>query len=361
MKRSGNSTVFMIAGLVLLSLVGSILYFTFRGSLVEVPTGHVSRVKTTQGFTGPVKKPSIFRLPSNWFGLNPSKAILAETSDHRVVENIPALYMPKDNLNLAFEVIGTFSVKEDEKMIEGLFERLTPKPTDDYYVELIDFTAVYSAYAQQALRTIAMEVLANYTIQEVLENLESVSKEVQDKVNQRLEPTPIAVRYCGLGKVVPPELIVKAQERAKEREIEIAKANATKAISLVKADADYQVGLKEQEIDLLEAETQVLADVVVSDAVSKAYIAQRSLRVLESLAKNPNASFLIPSAVFSEPSALLGLSFSGEETLPQTSAEREEKLKRAISLIEEAKKQVSNSPEVEAEISEVELGTESDQ
>lgn len=351
-----NKLVVAIAILALFTW--TVLFFSFRGNLVEVNTGYVARVKTSAGFTGPVKQPSIFRLPSNWFGLNPSKAVLAETSDHRVTESVPALYMPKDNLNLKFQIVGTFSVSTEEAKIQSLFDRLTPEKTDYSHIEVISFEVVYTAYAQQALRTIAMEILAEYSIQEVLENLERISVEIQNKLNVRLSETPISVRYAGLGNVVPPDLIVSAQERAKERQIEIAKANASKEIALVKADADYQVGLKQQLIELLEAETQVLVDLVISDAVSEAYIAQRSLRVLEGLAKNKDASFMIPTSSFSNPATLLGLSGRGMNALEQNTEEKEQKLQKALELIEAAKNQAAqNQTEQEEEVSS-EIGSE---
>ncbi len=168
-------------------------------------------------------------------------------------------------------------------------------------------------------------------------------------MNQRLANSPISALYCGLGKIQPPDLIVKAQEQAKKREIEIATANNQKQVALTKADAAYQVGLKQQQIELVEAETQVLSDLVISDAVSPGYIAQRSLRVLSGLAANPNVSFVLATRMFEDPGSLLGLSHTTLAQLKATTTDREAKLRDTLEKIENAKREAAEQLKQEAQ------------
>ena len=322
------------------SILVTIMFFAFRGELARVPNAHVGKIKTSAGFQAGLKRPSIFRLPSNWFGFNPTKLILSEVSDNKVSEKIEQLYMPLDKLNLTFEIVGTFAVSDTEEKIDSIYDRLPPGSAKDQgsSVMLISFEQVYTTYGQQAVRTIAQEIVAQYQITYVLENLDTVSAEIQKKVNERLASTPISIKYCGLGQVSPPDLIVDAQAKAKKREIEIATAQAQKMVNLTKADAAYQVGLKRQQIELVEAETQVLTDLVLSDAVSEAYIAQRALKVLDGFASNPDATFLLTTKVFEDPSSLLGLSKGSIAKLSENKVEHEKKLAEATALIESAKK-----------------------
>ena len=337
--RRGNAAAVIVAVLAAIALLWAILYFGFRGPVVKVPPAHVGRIKTPSGFLEELKQPSIFRLPSNWFGMNPTKLILAQTSDNRVVETIHQLFIPADKLNLEFEVIGMFAVSHEDAGIDSIYDRLTPSHDEkNPNVEVITFLQVYETYGQQVLRTCAQEIVAKYAIQHTLEKLDEVSHEIQAEVNKRLATAPLSCKYCGLGAVQPPQVIVDAQVNARKREIEIETANATKLVNLTKADAKYQIGLIEQQIELVEAETQVLSDLVLSDAVSEAYIAQRALRVLDNLAKNPQTTFLVSAKLFHDPASMLGLSSDTVRVLDQNKEERRAKLDEALRKIEEAKK-----------------------
>ena len=139
-------------------------------------------------------------------------------------------------------------------------------------------------------------------------NLEQVSDEIQKRVSARLVKTPLMCKHIGLGKVKPPDLIIAAQESAKKRQIEEDTAKAEKDVQLTLADGRLNVELLEQEIHLVEAETQVMSDLILSDSVSEAFIAQRALRAWQGLVNNPNATFVIPMRVFHDPKTLIGLS-----------------------------------------------------
>jgi hypothetical protein len=332
-QRSGLGILLM--GGVLL-LCGA--YFLFRGELVTVPNAYVGKVKASSGFQEGLKGPSIFRLPTNLFGMNPTKLVIAEVSDNKVSEDVQNLFMPTDKLNLTFQIIGTFAVSSEEEKIGQIYDRLPPtavKGTDN--VMAISFQQVYSTYGQQAVRTIAQEVVAKYSISQVLGNLDQVSQEIQTRVNQRLAPTPLSIKYCGLGTVVPPQLIIDAQEKAKKRQIEIETATAQKLVNLTKADAAYQVGLMRQQIELTEAETQGMINLVLSDSISPAYVAQRALKVLDSFASDSDVTFLLSTKVFEDPASLLGLSRANLGALPQDEESRVKRLQEILQRLEESK------------------------
>ena len=345
MKRSSAFFGFVV----LVGLVLSTGYFLFRGALVTIPNAHVGKVKATSGFESQLRRPSIFRLPASWFGLNPSKLVIAQVSDNRVVEEIANLYMPLDKLNLSYQVVGTFAVSDKPERIGALYDRLTPAGADDPNTMVISFDQVYGTYGQQAVRTISQEVVAQYSIEHVLNNLDSVSAEIQERINERLAETPISIKYCGLGTISPPGLIVEAQEKARKRQIEIETANAQKQVNLTKADAAYQVGLKRQQIQLTEAETQVMTNLVLSDSISPAYVAQRALKVLDGFATDSDVTFLLSTKVFEDPASLLGLSRSNLSTLPHNEEARQSKLQEVLQSIEAAKKAAAETLALEVE------------
>ncbi len=334
-------------GLVLVGIVLLVAgFFLFRGEQVVVPNAHVAKVKSSSGFEPGLRGPSIFRLPLNLFGANPTKLVLAEVCDNRVVEDVQNLFMPADKLNLGFQIVSTLAVSNDEKKINTIYDRVPPADVQgSSAVKVITFQQVYSTYGQQAIRTIAQEIVAQYSIDYVLRNLDKVSQEIQKKVNERLADTPLSIRYCGLGAVAPPKLIIDAQEQARKRQIEIETATAQKLVDLTNADAEYQVGLKRQQVDLMNAETQAMINLVLSDSISQPYIAQRALAVLDALAEDENASFLLTTKIFEDPATLLGLSKDDLQALTHNDAEREKKLKEITELLDTAKREAEKQIE----------------
>lgn len=117
----------------------------------------------------------------------------------------------------------------------------------------------------------------------------------------------MGVIQFGLSDIQPPEVIVNAQEMAKEREVAIETAEAQKQVQLKEAEAQLEVARKQQEIDLVEAETQVLVEQKISEAVNEAFVTQRALKILDKMAENNNKTFVLPMEAFKKPELLMGV------------------------------------------------------
>lgn len=275
------------------------------GAVVEVPPAHKGKVLTSTGYQKGIKSPSTFRLPYEWL-TNP-KLVIAEISDQGKEEKME-VFMPEDNLVLRFDIRGTFSVSNDPDKLDAIFDRLTSKQDGKNSKTLrIDFDDVYSTYATQVIRTRAREVLTRYKIEHVLKNMQIVSKELQDAIVADLKNTPITASMLALANVQPPDVIMKAQEKAAEREIAIQQAEADKLVKLKEAEANLEVARKQQEVELIEAETQVLVDKKLAEGVSEAWMRQRGLSVLEKMAAGDNKVIFIPMEALSNPAIMMGL------------------------------------------------------
>ncbi|MCB0336915.1 MAG: hypothetical protein KDD62_11445 [Bdellovibrionales bacterium] len=320
--------------------VAAMLFFVFwlsvRGELVKLKVGYVGKTKMASGYQEGIHRPGYFRLPSTWWGLVPVQFVQAEVCDHHVTEHIEALYMPKDKLNLKFDIEITISVKDDEQSLDAIYSRLTADRQDGS-VSTITFQQVYNTYGQSVIRTVSQQVLATHTIEEVFADLAGTSQDIQKAINEHLKNSPLEVRMVGIGMISPPDVIITAVEKAKQREIDNEVAKSTKIINITNAEANYQIGLIEQQIQLVEAETQVLCDVVLNSTVSRPYIAQRSLRVLSNMAKNPNVHWLLSTEVFEDPALLLGVDPLGTTEVEPMDPAKQELLDRALQLIEQAK------------------------
>lgn len=274
------------------------------GTTVEVPPAHVGKLSTKSGLQAGIIQPSKLRLGG--MCLTCDNLILAEASDYPIKESMP-IFMQQDTLNLTVEVRGTAAISSDEANVEKVFARVPATPVENNdRVSKIGMGTVYVTYGQPIIRETTRTIITKYNIKQVMENRDSIGQEIWQAVRERLKATPITMVQFGLADVQPPEVIVKAQEAAKSREIAIQQAEADKQVALKTAEAAYEVAVKQQQVDLKEAQTQVLVEQKLSEGVNQAFVAQRSLRVLEQLAKSDNKVFFLPLEAFTNPALLLG-------------------------------------------------------
>jgi F0F1-type ATP synthase epsilon subunit len=144
-----------------------------------------------------------------------------------------------------------------------------------------------------------------------MQNREAVSAELERAIRAELKDSPLIVLNAGLADVQPPDVIVMAQEAAKEREIAITKAEAQRAVEMTEADTKLQVAKKQQEIDLVEAETQAKVNDVLARGVTPAFVTQRMIRVMEQMASSPNKVFVVPTEAMQNPAIMMSLYQNG--------------------------------------------------
>lgn len=290
--------------LVLFALVAISALLTSCGRRVEVPPAHVGLVKTADGIQEEVHQPSSFRLPFSMMVKN--QLILVETSQFVMTEKLK-VFMPRDKLNFDFEIRGTFAVSPDSA--RTVADKITADTNEDKdHILYIDADNVYEQFAKNTIRTrAAAMVAADYGIIDVMSNLDNVSTQLFAAVEKSLEGTPVKLLQLAIADPQPPQIIVQAQENAKEREIAIEKAESDKLVALKNIEADHEVAQKQQLIDLLEAETQVKVELKLNESVSESYMRQKGLKILDKWGDSDNKILVLPNEVFSNPALLLGM------------------------------------------------------
>jgi hypothetical protein len=125
-------------------------------------------------------------------------------------------------------------------------------------------------------------------------------------VQRVLEKTPIEVIQFGLAKADPPDVINRANELKSQREVEIAQAKLEADILLQQAEGRRLAALKQQEIDLINTETQVLTQQKLADGFSSAWAMTKYLEFLQTAAANPSTIYL-PMATLEQLPAQIGV------------------------------------------------------
>ena len=296
---------------------------TACGSRVEVPPAHVGKLSTASGMQENVIVPSKivinrFKLP--WLQVKDT-LVLAEASDYPFEEAL-TVFMPEDNIKLKVDVRGIASMSADEANINALYDKIPAKETGDWAdTKIITMDQTYKTYGEPVIRSAVRTVIAKYTIDEIMADRDAVNKELMKHVMKELSTSPLSISILGLGEVEPPQIVLNAQEARKVREIDIEAAEAEKQIMLKRAEADLEVAMKQQEIDVLEAETQVMVNLLMSEGVNQAFIAQRGLKILEAMAKSTNKVIIVPNEVFSNPALMMGITADAFKDVPVKSTD----------------------------------------
>lgn len=284
-------------------LISTLLLLAGCGQVVVIPSAHVAKLTTKSGLQKGIIPPSTMKLEGMCRICD--GIIMVEASDFPIEEKM-TIFMPKDKLNLTVDTRGTVAINNDETNVDKIFARVTAIKQEER-ISLIPMEKVYSTYAKPIIREAVRSVLTQYTIAQVMENRDDVSQKLTQTLRDKLGATPIQIIRFGLADVQPPDVVVNAEIARKKREIEIFQTEADKQIKLKEAEAAYEVATKQQLVDILEAETQVLVQEKLDKGVTAAFVTQRALKVLSALATSENKVIFIPTEALKNPAIMVGL------------------------------------------------------
>jgi len=276
--------------LVVMLIIATALVLSGCGEKVQVPPAHVGKIMGKNGYLEGT-------IPTSKFRLDPcitycDKLVVLDVSDKAVKESMK-LFMPKDKLNMTFDVRMTLAVAPGE--YEALFNKIPPTEKDNGYT--ISVNTAYTTYAGQIIRSQTREYLSQFTIAEIASNRETINNALAERLSKVVnEQTPFVVRYVGLADVQYPPVITEAQENAAKRREQIQQEEAQLEISKVTLKRQLQEQQMQRAIDVEKAEAEAEVNRILAKAVTPAYIKYRQLEVLDKLTTSPNKAF-IPSSM----------------------------------------------------------------
>lgn len=271
----------------------ALFLLTACGEKVEVPPAHVGKILTKNGYKPDTVPPSKFRL--EWCWAYCDKLVTLEIADQSGKESFK-LFMPKDQLNMTFDVRFTLAVPNDETVVAQIFDRVSPSISEGGLIgsgdSYINVAQVYEVYGRPVIRDVVRRTMAQYDINEVANNRERISQELFQVVTAELKGTPLLIKRFGLADVQFPEIITQAKEAAAQRRIDIEQEEAKKQIRLVKMQADLEAARRDRNIRKEKAMAILEENEIIAKSVTPDYLAYRQLEVLEQMAKSNNAVFV---------------------------------------------------------------------
>ena len=253
------------------------------GERVQVPPAHVGKILTKNGYAPESVSPSKFRLQACFAYCD--KLVLLEASDQGFLEQIQ-IFMPKDKLNLVVDVRGTLSIPTDSKTVDSIFDRVTSEPwQQDDEIGIISLMRVYKTYGQQAVRGVVRSEIVKHTISDILAQREAIGGNIHAVLSEKMTETKIPIRISRfeLANVQPPAVIVNAQQAAKEREIDIQKAEADAQVELVKAERDLEIARKNRLVEKEKALAIAEQNRIAAQSITPQLLAYRKLEVAEAI------------------------------------------------------------------------------
>ena len=251
------------------------------GEKVEVPPAHVGKVLTKDGYKPQDVAPSRFRLDVCFAYCD--SLILLEMADRSKTEKFK-LFMPKDQLNMSFDVRMTVSV--NPARTEEIYSKIAPLNGK------ISFDNIYNTYAKPIIRDEVRQIMAEYSINQVASSREKISAELYNKVSKSLEGSALSVTRFGLADVQFPDIITKAKEAAAERREQIDREKAQFEIQKVQLERALEEAKMTRAIEREKAEATREVNDILAKSVTDKFLSYRSLEVLEKMADSENKVFV---------------------------------------------------------------------
>lgn len=258
------------------------------GEMVEIPPAFKGKVLTKNGFAPETIASSKFRLAPCWAYCD--KLVLTYTGDKGMKEEFQ-LFMPKDQLNMKFDVRFTLAVRPEEKSINSIFARMT-YTVDDHGFNVIRMSKIYETYGKPAMREVVRTTMANYSINEVASSRERINAELTKAVHAALASTPLTIRQFSIADVQFPTVITEQKEKAAQRRIQIDEQEAKKQIALIEIQTEIEKVKLNRVVRRERAEAVKEENGIYAASVTPKYLEYRRLEVLEEMAKNGNAVFI---------------------------------------------------------------------
>lgn len=258
-----------------MKLITSILLAAFMTgcSFSVVPPAHKGKVLKTSGYSIDVLEPGKYTL---W---GRDALVLLETSTGTYKEIVTVIMA--DKLTLTADVRFRGRINGSKDTINSMFNDM--KSDGDGVVSFMD---VYGVYGRMAVRNKAREVLSQYTVEDVHKNYGRLSKEIGVALLESFKSTPLQISDVALGDIKYPDVVTKAVEVAKARELDIKREQAQAEIDLTKKKNEQLLAEANYKIEITKAKATRDANKIIGEGITSQLLQLRSLEVQETMSKN---------------------------------------------------------------------------
>lgn len=217
-KQNQRRIIMRAAILFLFIFILSFLLFGCFGERVTIQTGEVGKELGSDGLEDKIRDPGSFRMDSCIIEACP-KLVRLETSLSTKMFTIGTVFLPLSNVDMTKVEVGVqFRIKSDKESVNSVFKNVRPVQANKVpgneavqdIVLLITSNMVYDTYIERIAPNAVIAALREYTVEQILVDVNEISLFTKAKINEMLKDTPIEVTELGFPNGIgepPPEVI----------------------------------------------------------------------------------------------------------------------------------------------------------
>jgi hypothetical protein len=253
-------------------LLAMVLVFVTFGCSQQVPPGYVGAVMTPGGIDAEILP------PGNHTCWGRDKLILIDTSEIEQTEKMNILC--KDDLNFRFDLkVRATILLPDNNHLEDFLK------TTGAYIKwgeksdrgALYFEKLYEIYVKAPARTVARRVVSKYTTTQIRDKRGVIEKDIRDQILAEVKGTPVKITYITTSNFDYPDVITKAVEKKREREIQVEEEEATQALELLKMRNRKALAEEAIVVRAKEAEAEAVYNKILGHSLTAEYLTLRSI------------------------------------------------------------------------------------
>lgn len=200
-----------------------------------------------------------------------------ETRDSRQTISINVL--AKDKLNMSFDISMLVSVNSrDQKLILRMFSNID-------HSGVIRVQDVFDTYAKNLIDQEVRKVISKYETTEISDKRAEIIDEIREKVKIVMENTVMDVKDITINNMDFPDVVTKAQEIKKTREVEIQTEHAEQKKKLLAAQNSLEIAEINAAKQLLEAKSVADSNKIISNSITPEYLEYKRIEAMKEMAK----------------------------------------------------------------------------
>ncbi len=254
----------------LIMLVMAMFFAT--GCTERVPPGYIGMVMTPDGLTGEVLA------PGNHTCYNRDRMVLVEYVEKSYKE--PMDILCADDLNFKFDLkIRVMTFADDNKAVMNVLGKQGSQINwgKDATVGVLPFDVLYKTYVSDPARSIARGVVSKYRTTEIRDARDAITKEITKQLDVSVEGTPVKIMLLATSNFDYPEVITKAVEDRRKREIEIETEKAVQAMALLQMENRKILAQKRKQVRAIEGEAEAVYVRIMGKALTNDFLRLRQI------------------------------------------------------------------------------------
>lgn len=254
------------------------LMFSGCGERVQVEQGQIGKVMDANGLEEEIRDVSTFRLDSCVLSACPKLITIDVTKNVSKVDG--KFFMPKSDMEFGIELNIQYSAKNDKESLNTIFKEIPSQPIEGKRdVNTISTAKLFARYIEPIVIDTTRQALGNYTIEEIMSNLEETRQFIYESLNKKLATSPVQIDVLSFSKIEYPALILKKKE-------DFASIDTQKATDMKAMAAELEILAKKLELEKAKAKMQLEIDTIVSDRMDSKMIAWGIIQAIQNSAEN---------------------------------------------------------------------------